>query len=93
MVVILGRLNDPHETTDQATKMPDVLHSLKTRFIELKATALDQKPALLKVAAATKRLTPNFLRMLRANDGFIGPWCTVRTRFSSQVVPWKDCRA
>ena len=58
--------------------MPDVLHSLKTRFIELKATALDQKSALLKVAAATKRLTPNFLRMLRANDGFIGPWCTVR---------------
>ena len=58
--------------------MPDVLHSLKARFIELKATALDQKSALLKVAAATKRLTPNFLRMLRANDGFIGPWCTVR---------------
>ena len=78
VVILVGRLNDPHETTDLASKMPDVLHSLKTRFIELKATALDQKSALLKVAAATKRLTPNFLRMLRANDGFIGPWCTVR---------------
>ena len=30
--------NDPHETTDLAAKMPDTLHLLKARFLELKAT-------------------------------------------------------
>lgn len=67
---------DPHETMDLAAKMPEVVHSLKSRFLELKATALDQRSVLAKVKASTIRLLPNYLRMLRANDGFIGPWCT-----------------
>ena len=44
--------------------------------LELKATALDQRSVLAKVKASTVRLLPNYLRMLRENDGFIGPWCT-----------------
>ena len=67
---------DPHETTDLAAKMPEVLHSLKARFLELKATALDQRSVLAKVKSSTIRYLPNYLQMLRKNDGFIGPWCT-----------------
>ena len=37
---------DPHETTDLAAKMPDVVHALKGRFLELKSTALDQRSVL-----------------------------------------------
>ena len=33
---------DPHETVDVAAKMPDVLHSIKARYLELRATMLNQ---------------------------------------------------
>ena len=36
--VWFGRREDPHETKDLAHELPDVLESLKQRYLELKAT-------------------------------------------------------
>ena len=45
---LLARSEDPNELTDLAAKMPDVLHSLKTRYLELRATAYDQVTPMCK---------------------------------------------
>ena len=44
--------------------------------MELKADGIDQRTPLSKMAAATKRLTPNYVKMLHENKGFVGPWCS-----------------
>ena len=67
----MGRREDPHETKDLAKELPDVLESLKQRYLELKATALDQRVMLSKVQAATQRLFPNWIKMLQNNKGFV----------------------
>ena len=67
----MGRREDPHETKDLAKELPDVLESLKQRYLELKATALDQRVMLSKVQAATQRFFPNWIRMLQNNKGFV----------------------
>ena len=43
-----ARSEDPNELTDLAAKMPDVLHSLKQRYLELRATAYDQVTPMCK---------------------------------------------
>ena len=67
----MGRREDPHETKDLAQELPDVLESLKQRYLELKATALDQRVMLSKVQAGTQRLFPNWIKMLQTNKGFV----------------------
>ena len=69
--VWFGRREDPHETKDLAHELPDVLESLKQRYLELKATALDQRVMLSKVQAGTQRLFPNWIKMLQTNKGFV----------------------
>ena len=69
--VWVGRREDPHETKDLAQELPDVLESLKQRYLELKATALDQRVMLSKVQAGTQRLFPNWIKMLQTNKGFV----------------------
>ena len=39
--------------------------------MELKADGIDQRTPLSKMAAATKRLTPNYVKMLHENKGFV----------------------
>ena len=36
--LVASRREDPHETKDLAQELPDVLESLKQRYLELKAT-------------------------------------------------------
>ena len=69
--LVWGRREDPHETKDLAQELPDVLESLKQRYLELKATALDQRVMLSKVQAGTQRLFPNWIKMLQTNKGFV----------------------
>ena len=71
MGLVASRREDPHETKDLAQELPDVLESLKQRYLELKATALDQRVMLSKVQAATQRLFPNWIKMLQTNKGFV----------------------
>ena len=78
---------DPAETVDLAREMPDMLHSLKSRYLVLRATMLDQAPIVkrengCKVAAhgqgnASIGKCPapkEFIDMLHRNKGFVGPW-------------------
>ena len=67
---------DPHETKNIAAELPDVVTSLRNRYLELKATAIDQRTPLMKMQAATVKYFPNWIKMLQNNRGFIGPWCT-----------------
>ena len=67
---------DPHETRDIAAELPDVLESLKQRYLELKKDGIEQRIPLSRMAAATKKYTGNYVKMLQQNRGFIGPWCT-----------------
>ena len=75
-IAIADLKEDPNETRNLATELPDVLESLKARYMELKADGIDQRTPLSKMAAATKRLTPNYVKMLHENKGFVGPWCS-----------------
>jgi len=72
---------------DLAREMPDMLHSLKSRYLVLRATMLDQAPIVkrengCKVAAhgqgnASIGKCPapkEFIDMLHRNKGFVGPW-------------------
>jgi len=67
---------DPSETKDLAKHLPDVLERLKHRYLELKATALDQRAVLQTVRERTFLYTENWIQMLKKNRGFVGPWCT-----------------
>eukprot|EP01043_Picozoa_sp_COSAG02_P021420 COSAG02_NODE_1088_length_14670_cov_237.088326_6_plen_218_part_00 len=60
---------DPHETRDLAKELPDVLNSLRARYLELKKTGIDQRTPLSRMAYNTKRLAPNFVQMLKRNKG------------------------
>merc|ERR1712066_302933 len=66
---------DPHETKDLAKSEPVVLERMKRRYLELKATALDQRTPLETVVNRTKLYQKNWIQMLQRNKGFIGPWC------------------
>lgn len=53
---------DPNETRNLAAELPDVLASLRTRYLELKATGINQRTPLSRMAYNTKRLIPNFVK-------------------------------
>ena len=67
---------DPNETKNIAKEMPEMLESLKQRYLVLKKDGMDQRTPLSKMAAATKKYVPNYVKMLKDNKGFVGPWCT-----------------
>lgn len=59
-----------------AAELPDMVSSLRDRYLALKATGIDQRSPLMKVKAASVKYYPNWIKMLQNNRGFIGPWCT-----------------
>ena len=67
---------DPNETRDLASELPDVLHSLKTRYLELRATAYDQLTPIRKSREPAFRQAMDALysSALRAYGGFQGPF-------------------
>mgnify|MGYP003331944538 CR=1 FL=1 len=46
-----------------------MLTSLRTRYLELKKTGINQRTPLSRMAYNTKRLAPNFVQMLQRNKG------------------------
>eukprot|EP01048_Picozoa_sp_COSAG05_P010743 COSAG05_NODE_965_length_6403_cov_50.682741_4_plen_88_part_00 len=52
--ISVGRAEDPNETNDLAAKLPAVLESLKQRYLELKASQLDQRTVLSTIVARQK---------------------------------------
>mmetsp|Transcript_37204 Transcript_37204/g.118394 ORF Transcript_37204/g.118394 Transcript_37204/m.118394 type:complete len:158 (-) Transcript_37204:51-524(-) len=67
---------DPAETVDLASSLPELLRSLKGRYAELRRTALDQSHALRRAGRPASR---EFVDMLRANRGIVGPWLPAAT--------------
>ena len=53
-----------------------MLNTLRERYLELKKTGINQRTPLSRMAYNTRRLAPNFVKMLKDNQGFVGPWCT-----------------
>ena len=82
-------MQDPNETHNLAQEQPEMLATLRQRYLELKATGIDQRGPLSRMAANTVRLSGNFVNMLVKNKGFVGPWCTDGA-CKAEVVPPRD---
>ena len=67
---------DPNETTDLAKTMPDVLHSLKTRYLELRKTAYDQVTPIAKAYTQPfmTQMNERYSAALKRYGGFQGPF-------------------
>ena len=65
-----------NETVDLALKLPDVLHSLKSRYLELRKTAYDQVTPILKAydPANIKAMNALYSAALKRYRGFQGPF-------------------
>jgi hypothetical protein len=64
------------ETVDLATKLPDVLHSLKARYLELRATAYDQITPIRNAYKPenVKAMNALYTAALKKYGGFQGPF-------------------
>ena len=69
-------IEDPNEIHDLAASMPDVLHSLKSRYLELRATAYDQRAPIAKSNEPAFKAQMNALysAALKRYGGFQGPF-------------------
>ena len=67
---------DPNETKDLAKTMPDVLHSLKTRYLELRKTAYDQVTPIAKAYTQPfmTQMNERYSAALKRYGGFQGPF-------------------
>ena len=67
---------DPNETKDLAAEMPELLHSLKARYLVLRATAYDQRKPMAKSIEPVFKLEMDqkYEAALKRNGGFQGPF-------------------
>lgn len=71
-------VDDPTEHNDLAKDpaMVPTLKKMQQRYLELRATKLDQTGIIAEQKNRTRLYLANYIAMLRRNRGFVGPWCS-----------------